>query len=222
MGRHYKRRAKKTPKSCAAKAEQALRICRYVQFRDKPELKHIDVSGSSIAITPTTSPTVYDIGTDIVSGSGYNDRIGDRVRLVNLNFRFQLGSALTGVLDDLCRLVIFKVKEPKGVAQTLSDIIQTNTAVTNVYSPLRWDTRANFTILYDKVYRLNNADTSGSSYALRYNYKVNIPLHGSIMKFQGDSATVNDNNLFFFIVGNNASPNNPSWSFYYRLTYTDV
>lgn len=220
MPRKYRKRTKKTPKTTAQKADKALRIARRVQHLDKPELKHISVSGSGITVPQSTSPSMYDIGTNIATGTGYTDRIGDRVRLVNLSFRFQLVSNILSTVDDIIRLVVFKMKEPKGVAQTLSDVLETNTIVTNIMSPYRWDNRTNFTILHDRTYKLINSQTT-TTQKPQNQYKVNIPLHGSVMKFQGDSTTVNDNNLYFFIVGINGT-NTPTWNYYYRMTYTDA
>lgn len=218
--RQFRRFKKKTAKTTAAKATRALAMVRSLKQQTAPEKDHIDVTASTVTINATTAPSVYDIMTDVVQGDGQGERVGSEIRAQFLDLRFKLASNIASLKDDLIRLIVWKVVQPKGVAQTLSDVLQTTTISTNTMSGYTYDEKQAgfFKILHDKVYHLRNNGSSTTSNANVQQHRVFIPLHNMKVRFLADSATVDTNNVYMTIFGSNGT-NLPTWDYWYRMQY---
>lgn len=214
----YQRRTRRKKKTTVK--EDVKKVLSMVK-KASPEVKYMDYTAAGGSISQTANPSVYDLFTNVTSGYQITERVGSKIMAKSIDFRFQLVSATASTTDDLVRLIIWRVKKPLGVAQTLSDVVMTSTASINIYSPLVFDQRSTFTVLHDKVYRLvnNQSTTTGK---LEQQYHLRFPLKDMPVQYNGNTAGVDVNGVYYTIVGSNSGVSTPTWNHYVRLLYTDA
>jgi len=120
----------------------------YKQVQDEV-LRHADTKWyvKSVSSNFGVSTTTYGDFTDIPQGSTSVTRVGDRLRLKNLSFHFQIYESAAVYTASVVRLIIFQW-HPSSASSPLDTQIL---AFSSWNSPLRMDTRSQYKVLYDKT-----------------------------------------------------------------------
>lgn len=193
----------------AAKQRRYIKHKRAVNVVDLPELKFHDhtVDGSAIA---AGGVIVSDIINDISAGTLEQQRIGRKITIKNINWRYQLKLP---ILDDsallesseVMRLIFYQDKQCNGTPATAIQIMET---VIGIHSFRKLANAGRFTILMDKVYVLNYQavshlanDTIAQAEVLiedSFFKKVHIPIE--FLGTSGAIRNVTSNNLGVLVI----------------------
>lgn len=183
---------RKRPTAAAAAAPRAL----YVP-PSRGEWKHIDVYTGSIVADTTGALGLIN---GCIQGADAINRIGRQItmRTVQINGLSSVTSA-TG-LDQTHRVLIVYDSQPNGAALTIAQVLDTTAA--NVTLALR-NTNGirRFTVLMDKVVRLNSNAEPGGAIAWRLYRRINLP----VVFNSGNAGTVADidtGSMYLISVGN--------------------
>lgn len=158
--------------------------------------------------------------TRMIQGSGDQQRVGDKVKPVKLDIK---GRLLGGSNDtNQMRLTIIQWHPNTTtplVAPSISDIyLYTASAGMVVNSPFQWDTRTNFTVLYDRRYTL-----SGSVDADNHQVDYHIVCYPKKSISYTAGSLEGMNKIFFFATSDYSSGIlQPSVRYIYQLTYKDA
>jgi len=183
------------------------------------EVKFIDTA--NFALSATTTAQQFAIAS-IPQGDTDSTRDGDRVKLKDLEFRFDTYLQGTGGTNDFTntvRLTFYQYRPmSSGAHPVIADIYQDSNALAQspTMTPFNWDNRADFKVLYDRRFFL-----SGNGPALVGEQAVKIPLKGSIQWTSG-SNTVGQNQLFYIISSDSLVATHPVINIKTRVTYTDA
>jgi len=183
------------------------------------EVKFIDTALYATAATTTAQQFAI---ASIPQGDTDSTRDGDRVKLQHLEFRFDTYLQGTGGTNDFTntvRLTFYQYRPmSSGSHPVIADIYQDSNSVAQAptFSPVNWDNRADFKILYDNRFLL-----SGNGPSLVGVNVVRIPLKGSIQWVSG-SNTVGQNQLFYIISSDSLVASHPLFNIKTRVTYTDA
>lgn len=191
----------------------------------KPETKifrslgapYIYQSGSLIRPLTTNTQGVTDV----------NNRIGDKIRLVNFNMRFYVEIPTTVAFGNV-RFILFQYKHnPDAVVSTDSTIINLlmdSSTNNTTYFPQAYydkDNRSSFRVLKDTgAVMINHSDTSTATarnFVINYSFKPS----NAIVEFVQNGSTVSKNELMLLCISNFAS-SSVQIVYQYQLSYTDA
>jgi len=154
-------------------------------------------------------------------------RIGDTMTMKSIQIRGQLEKATLDVLDsNYVRVIIFQW-HPNTVNLTPTNaqlfLNDPSTASIMWRSFYIKDNREQFTILYDRIFKLtgflaNNNGTTQSSYVI--NQFVKIRFMKKIIQFS--NASVNGENQIYLTTLGTSATNPPSLQLSFRFNYTDA
>lgn len=201
------------------------------------EIKCIDIVTTNSPFQLAATPPVITLLNGIQTGSGFFNRVGAKIEMLNLHIRGFVTNVTTS-LQDFGRIVVVYDRQPNGAIPTVSDILQTRSqtgAATNSgYSEINLDQRDRFQIIRDYEVHLpactNTAGvlTNVSYVSMDEKYAVNlfIPLTNMVTHFKSSSnpTTITDINtgaLYLFCLDAIGAGN---WSFFWqaRLRYNDL
>lgn len=209
MAKKYNKKTKKP------KVTKAVKKYVKTQTRKLGEIKHIN---SSSSIAPIFSSIAAIRLSGMAEGTGFGQRIGEKITPRNLTFNFTLYRGLT---DCHVRLIIFRWLEQTSVSGTNSILESGNDGTANyinaMYKLLPQD-RRRFNILYDRSFLLDDAKQNG----LKRSIKLNL-LKGKNIFFDGTTATSNARNpIQFVVLSDVALSNAPTMLYHYAFRYHDV
>lgn len=171
----------------------------------------IDVTG--IVSNALTAPS---------QGVADTERIGDKINITSISFRFSI-TAADGT--NLIRLLIFQWHEDDNVSvPVISDILTdpTSGALSPVYYHYNHDTIGHkFTVLYDKVYNLSGDDVGGENQQVYKSMYIPRKYMKRSVKFTGGSIK-GMNHVRFLCVSDSGSVSHPSMDWIARAHYTDA
>lgn len=152
------------------------------------ERKYFDTSqtGITVPITPLNYPLV-----SIPSGTGESQRIGNQVKLTNVNMRLQI--ARNGADTDAVRkvrILVFLDKQNNGVASDVADLLDSTTMTS--FNDM--DNKMRYKVLMDRIITLDlNSPTSGMQ--INKYFKLTRKL---VYSFSGDPPIQNNITLALF------------------------
>lgn len=150
-------------------------------------------------------------------GDAFNQRDGDSVRPLNLEFKWILdNNILNTTLPFQARILIFRATGERGSIPVISDILESVTAGANIVSPHRYSTRERYNVLYDHTEHVtpggwDNA-TSDGAFTTR--------LSGHTLYTPG-ATTVEDGGLYLVVVSDTTS-DAPAFRYGARTWFSDT
>lgn len=185
--------AKRRVMSRSRPTNRNLNISRIVQraIIRQSEQKFFD---STVSRSVGSSYTVNALTQDIIQGIGGGSRVGDNIRYKSLNINFRFDNNSSSPVNDV-RVVIVLDKFNVGVAPVPSDLF-VNTNLTATYSAQQLKSKR-FTILFDKMFSLNNA--GDSSAVVQKTIMLN-----QVASYNNVASTTNangKNSMWLFMVG---------------------
>lgn len=153
--------------------------------------------------------------TAIAGGTLNYQRVGDNIRLSNLNLRYG------AIMDPLTihtnlRILVFRDNMNLGTIPAVTDVLQVAGSSIAPLSHLydRAFNEKRFTVLYDKMHQMSNTGTNG--FAASRNIKLN-----SIVNYMGPLSTDEGKGQIFLLFVTNMLANLPLTSLRARLSYYD-
>ncbi|MFQ0997896.1 hypothetical protein [Gilliamella sp. CG33] len=169
------------------------------------ELKFHDV-GFSDAVIAATGAIIEDSVLTIAQGTTESTRIGRKVRVKSINWRFTLQLPTTATpaeTADSIRIILYLDKQANGATATVTGILET--AAFNAYRNLANTGR--FVILMDRFYALNSQSGAGNPVGeqginfgihrkeLSFNKTCDIPIEYDNSFTTGVISTMRSNNI---------------------------
>lgn len=133
-------------------------------------------------------------------GSGYNNRIGDEIKLTSLEFRYNAYLESTSTPQHALRIIIFRWNLSTVLSTpSLASILGTSNTVNDVIAPYNKDAlrQGDFTILSDRLYSVGAASPAPSKQRL-------VRLRGKKVTFE-HASTSSDNSIYILAVSDDAT-----------------
>lgn len=177
------------------------------------EEKVLDTNQSSFAFD--TNGTVVPCSL-IVQGLDFNNRIGDSIKMQNIQFRYRVFRGI-GATTSVVRIMLVRDLDCQGATPTVGSIIENGTLGTAQAptSPIRFLNRKRFAVLYDNLTVVTTTDIGFSD-------TISMAHEGHIL-FLGTTAAAasqGKGSLFVLVVSDEAA-NTPSIAFQTRIVFTD-
>lgn len=175
-------------------------------------------SGNNLLLA-TWNGYVVDLN-DMSQGTTYTTRIGDRVRMKGVSFRFlaQGANATT-----LCAIRVMLIHWKDNSTPTGADILETTGSHLALLSPKRWHNRKEFNVLFDSG-RLTlwypNIATGGTPIVVDSGLILKS-VKNLVCDYDAGATTCN-NRLYLLFFEDSASSANVQFSYYAKATYTDA
>lgn len=189
-----------------------------------PETKYID--GSAYGMIPSYSGNyISPLSTIAQADDDIGSRIGDKIRLKNVEFRMSLWAA-PGAEPTQIRFIVFQMlRNPDQVLTNNQTIINLYLSSTHhgtsqfVRSFKDWDNMSCFRTLYDSS-KVVTADEAANGGQLIWNPRIRIPEVGKNISYANNATgTVTKNEIFFCWISDTAGT--ASVDYQYRLKYID-
>lgn len=186
-------------------------------IRKTEEIKYLDTTVTSALAHYAGYQSVV---TNIAQGQTQNQRIGDNLNLLSLQFRFRLSLGSTPT-DGPVRVIVYQWHDmSSGSDPVPADILQTIGTASSFLAPYAESQQKDYSILYDKTYTLTAAQRPVYC-------SPRISINGGkfmqrSMHFKPASSVLARNNLYLLFIGQNASGVTcPFIDFICRVRYTD-
>lgn len=163
---------------------------------------HIETKFKTSAVDNMLSRPNYnqDAVTNITwpsQGTTDTTRIGDKIRVINIKLWFEWSQAVN---NDITRLRLIIV-QGKNYNWTATDAILDNNyngEESIIFAPYVQDLKAEYTVLHDKVYTINDTDISRAitDPSPKYFQVVNFRPKSKVIKFLSGSATAVVNDIY--------------------------
>lgn len=210
-------------------AKKVAKIARVVKAQ-KPEVKYVESTGTGKLITNDYDSTLQPCQNIAIGSTDYGTRIGDKIRIQSLNYKFQIHLA-SGAPSRPCRIIVFQYKNnPDAVLTTPVTI--TNLLMESAYAnstravlaTYDWDNKSSFRVLYDKTRMLETQplNTNTGAQVNEYLWSVYVPLKNvnrEVSYYQGTSFPTK-NEIFVLMITD--IDGNMSCDYLGRMTYTDA
>lgn len=190
-----------------------------------PETKYFDVSQNP---TPTTSQTLaYNNNSthqldQIPQGTAQAQRVGDKVKPYFVTIRGTVAQVAAHTNEDTVRILLIKCKKGNGFVPNIASastgkVLATQGSVNACWSPIQYENKTEFTILYDKVFTLDGGNTANKSKT----FVINKKIMGDV-EFVPGTTTPEGGSLYLMgISSTGTGANPPYWFFTSRLYYKD-
>lgn len=163
------------PRAKKAKVSDAVK--KYVKkvVKNEPELKQAAIAYGTSVVSTTVGTRYYMCtgnGTTVLGqGAGDYQRLASKIKIheINANISLQLTGA---AFSDVCRVIVFREKQPEGVALNSAEFMYDNTAGHGTISPYNQKYKHRFEIFYDRVHKLVNQSGTVATPAETINVKV--------------------------------------------------
>jgi len=157
----------------------------------------------------------------IPQGNTDSTRSGDSVSLETLEVRGELylqGAGGTNDFTDQIRVIIYMWHPvSSGAAPVIASILQdVSVAQSLVMSAYSWDSKPQFSVLYDKNFSLSGNGPSDVFFDFRKSFGS-----GHLATWAGGSTTLQSEGIFMIIASNSLVATHPIYNFYSRVTYLD-
>ncbi len=208
----YKKRYKRKKRSNYMNtAHKALKIALATKKLLNVEYKHLDTTatatlGTTMAINALCIPQ---------QGDSNSERIGNSIRMKSLLARFHIGINASATASHV-RVLIVLDKQCNGSVVTAAEILEDTSATVSIVSPYAIDYTKRFRVLYDRVFRLNQADQ-------REIYKKVFMKLNYHQQFDASTGGVADltNKCLYLLRLSDESTNTPNFQYYTRCRYID-
>jgi len=172
--------------------------------------------------------------TTVVQGIQDQQRIGDMLMRKQLNMSYTITVGATGLIAaadqfNTVRVIVFEWKEDDGLTTpVVANIIDTSVSTAKTLSPINYDVKHDFKVLYDKSHVVFNTPVWNGA-AVTWSHGVGgtfatqspivMQLKGKI-EFDANSAN-GVGHLFVLTISDSAFTPNPTCEFVSQLRYTD-
>lgn len=150
------------------------------------EIKAIDIPEATITLEAIGTPPTFHLLNGIQVGSGFFNRIGSKIEMLNLHVRGFLVNIATSV-QQYGRILIVYDRQPNGAAPAITEVLQsrdqTGTASTTDKSEINLDQRDRFIIVRDKDFFLPSVTNTGGVLTNGPNWPGDIEEHWEINWF---------------------------------------
>lgn len=176
--------------------------------KSETELKYIDIDGLTSTAIPNTG-IIHHLS-PCTEGTGYDERIGLKIKGKNLLLRFQL------IHSDSTQMVrVMVIRWFCSTTPVVSDVVFTPSASTPwPLNPLNIDNSKEIQVLYDNLFALStntNANIVDKVF-------IGRPMH---ISFETDD-TRDNGHLYLIAVSDSTAVSHPSITYWSRLRFTDV
>lgn len=181
-----------------------------------PELKNID-TGGSIGVLQGTQWSELDFLNPIQTGADSNQRVGRKVQLKSLLFRWN--SSSNAAVYPLRILIVYD-REPNQATPLITDVLA---SPTNFNTPMNLSNSNRFIVLADEIHQPTNASPNNVAFdrANKIYKKLNLPAMFSASSI--DVTSITQGAIFAMCsIPTPAGSNNPGIGYYCRVRYTDV
>lgn len=175
-------------------AMKALRIAKYVKSIVNVERKYIDFG---LNFAPGSTPIIGDFST-IGTGTDYNERIGNSIKLKSFYLRGVLTGGSGTTTYDYFRFMILIDKEANGSLPAALDILEYSDFI---WSPLNHVNGTRFKVLMDKVIPIGLPNAA--NYVHHLKRFINLNHHMKYLDAGATTASVKEGNLIYLMVGTN-------------------
>lgn len=185
------------------------------QLAQNIELKHLSNNPGIVGVSDIAN--INSVGLPVV-GSGFNQRIGDSIKLKSFNFKYTI---YLSDPSNVMRIIVFQWKNNSGISgtPTVQYILQQPT-------PYGWlsqhnqDTKQNYKILYDRTHTMQNGGP------LQITRSVNINRFATTnIQFISDVATQNNcikGEIYLLLISDSNVVIHPTFVWRSQMRYTDA
>lgn len=221
-------RKKKTTQKVTMTKKQTVRAIKGLQsmvgkLKKDQEVKRYDDLGNA-----STTATSYSTGLEqalIVPPLGigsYGERVGEQLRAKSIHIRGSITPGTSASFDVFARVMLIKCPQrftPDINAAGSSDqaVLESGNASTCVYSPVAFDNREHFKVLYDKVFKVSPTQLSGGTKF----FKINKRLGHNVRFEEGDTTTPESGQVYLCVTSDVPTGNEVptiTWSSYCYFT----
>jgi hypothetical protein len=182
-------------------------------------VEHKITDNSAFSSTSSASGAINNL-VGVAQGTDFANRVGDSIRAQQLSFSITVTRNGT---DGCFRFIIFRDTENQGATPAAADVISSVGTVSNIVSPYNWfnkntnDGKNRIVILHDEVFVITANNT---------NVHRDLEFPSTEMKhirFRGTASSAGsmaEGHLFALFI-TDQSANQPTYSWFSRLTFTD-
>jgi hypothetical protein len=174
------------------------------------------VTGATAGIDWSATGTVSEISTDIAQGDNINNRSGDVIRPIRLNFTI-ISRCIVAAASNVFRVILFQDTMANGAAPLVTDVL--NTAVNySQYKPINQQSKR-FKILADfggvNVNLANNQES-----ILHKSVKLRGTTH--YVGTSAGSTVAGKNSIYVLFISSNITAGSINYRWSYSLEFTDA
>ena len=182
----------------------------------KPELKRLDFS-QSLAM-PNATWVVNSNLTNCVQGTTQQTRIGDKIKLAYLRFRYSILQTVQyadGTQRPICRVIFFKSSVTNNTGVGVTDLLGSTTSINALYNSDETGVGSKYAnnILFDKAELMPqptiwvNGVTDRQTNSMTLPTVHTIPLNGSVVSYSANNGVIADINYGHVGIAYNTSSN---------------
>lgn len=173
------------------------------QISKRTETKRITPASALRAdVQPTAGLVISKEFTAISQGNAANNRIGDRISVMNVQAHLTFEKRNATDTSNICRVIIYSPKDPSAEISTVQ--VQGNPDLSQ------------FVILYDKTFSLFYEDTKSFDVKLRFPKGRHVEYDGS------GAASGMKGRLWMYVVSDSSTTSAPKLTYRMRTFYKDA
>jgi len=190
------------------------------------EVKEYEIV-SNFTVGTTIAAAFNPLEGQIAQGLTDQNRIGAKVEIKQIKFRFTFNNAAASTCPTRLRLIVLKLGEMNGTNPAASLVLQTGTNIRSQYTQENDQTR-NFTIVKDKLIKLSGLNSGDSNvvkdWSWNYRPKGCHSLEFNSSDTAGTLANMTRGNFLFYMMYESLPTVTqvPSVNVYARVQYIDV
>lgn len=178
------------------------------------ETKFLDFAQTSTAISQTGGMICIS---EISQGLTSANRVGDSIRIqsIELRGRFNVNPSAG---NSLARVMVVRDLDGFGTSPTTTDVLEVAGTVSAPSSPVKFNKRQRFSVLYDETFALSGT-TQGTA---TIPFSFHTAHQGHILYLGTTAAPASDGKGSIYVVSvSDETTNSPSLAFYSRILFTD-
>lgn len=197
---------KYTKRAVDAKQNKAIRK---LEKKLQAEVKELITVQASFPITSTGDVIAVTL---IGQGDSMSQREGNSVKLQHLTMRHVFEHNISGNINQFVRVILFCDRQQ--IADTLPAVTDVLESASHL-SPYSLASKGRFTILSDKLFRLNANTYNGKAMVMKRKMS-------QIVRWNSSATTdIQKNGIFILFISSQASSNYPAGNYHTRLCYID-
>lgn len=201
----------KTTKQIATDAAVGVRQLKKVVH---PETWEFDTSG--VGQNPSFTPVITPL-TALAQGDADGDRSGLSIYAKWIRLSYIAFANETNTTPQALRVMVFIDTSQNGATPAATDVLTVSGSLNVINSPQNQNNIPRFKVLYDKMHWLAN----DSNQALVQRRMIKIDRRVNYLGTSAASASLGKGTVYLLFVSSNSAQDQPSFSYYSRLTYLD-
>lgn len=189
-------------------ARQKVQVKRLIG--NQQELKYFPVYAGYATVNASGAITKWS---SIAQGDTVTTRDGSEICFREIDLRFTVFPTSAAVMTgNAFRIIVFQWKPDDAVSTPAVSTILDTAFTQPCFSPTRFETRQQFRVLFDRLYRVYNGGPGAAG------VHVHLRKAAKKMRYTGG---VTGTNMIYVLVISDAAVQTPSWSYGGYLRYTD-